>query len=192
MFSPLISRDRVSWRKTLRDGDKVTSVTPEKEDAPRVLGPQAGRFVDLGSLGVRFMVRSEESGRCFSLVEHPMPSRMLAAPLHRHAHEDEDTYVLEGKLGALLGEDVVYATPSALVFESREQWHTFWNVGEGPCRILEIISPGGFEAMFPEMTSDPESFTGEAAAEPDAMAGIEVDYDSITALCAKFGLAFPM
>jgi quercetin dioxygenase-like cupin family protein len=163
-----------------------------KEPRTRVVGSQEGTSVDLGPLGVRFMVRSEESGGGFSLVEHPIPPRTLAAPLHRHAHEDEYSYVLEGKLGALLGKDVVYATTGDLVLKPRGQWHTFWNAGDGPCRILEIISPGGFEAMFAEMASDPESFTGKAAAELDAMYGIEVDYDSIGTLCATYGLEFPM
>jgi uncharacterized cupin superfamily protein len=36
-----------------------------------------------------------------------MPARALAAPLHRHSREDEYSYVLEGKMGALLGESVV-------------------------------------------------------------------------------------
>ena len=76
---------------------------------PRVLGPDDGKAVDLGSLGVRFMIRSEESGGGFSLVEHPIPPRTLAAPLHRHTNEDEYSFVLEGRMGARLGEEVVYA-----------------------------------------------------------------------------------
>ena len=57
----------------------------------------------------------------------------------------------EGRLGALLGDDVVYAEPGDLVFKPRDQWHTFWNAGDEPCRILEIIAPAGFEHMFREM-----------------------------------------
>ena len=38
----------------------------------------------------------------------------------------------------------------------RNQWHTFWNAGDGPCRILEIISPAGFEHFFDE--GDPFGF----------------------------------
>ncbi|MDQ4099404.1 MAG: hypothetical protein M3121_02755 [Chloroflexota bacterium] len=49
------------------------------------MGPSDGLTIDLGSVGVRFMVRSEESGGGFALVEHPIPPRTLAAPLHRHA-----------------------------------------------------------------------------------------------------------
>ena len=148
-------------------------------------------MVDLGALGVRFMVRGEESGSGFSLVEHPIPPRTLAAPLHRHSREDEYSFVLEGRLGALLGDNVVFADVGTLVFKPRGQWHTFWNAGDGLCRILEIISPGGFEGLFAAAASDPEAMTGETAAALDAHYGLEVDYDSIDRLCEEYGLVFP-
>jgi quercetin dioxygenase-like cupin family protein len=160
-------------------------------ETPRVIGPGDGHFVDLGALGIRFLVWSEESGGTFSLVEHPIPPRTLAAPLHRHANEDEYSYVLEGQLGALLGDAVVHAGPGDLVFKPRGQWHTFWNASDGPCRILEIISPGGFEHMFSDMGREPESFTGDAAPDLDARYSLEVDYDSIERLCEEYGLMFP-
>ncbi|MDF3043084.1 MAG: hypothetical protein K0Q71_5790, partial [Thermomicrobiales bacterium] len=126
----------------------------------------------------------------FSLVEHPIPPRTLAAPLHRHAHEDEYSYVLEGRLGALLGDDVVFADVGDLVFKPRQQWHTFWNAGDGPCRI---ISPGGFEQVFAEMAADPEAMSGDsdAAEAMDRRYGIEADYESIERLCAEYDLVFP-
>src|SRR6476660_8936462 len=82
----------------------------------RVIGPKDGKFVDLGSVGVRFMIWGAETGGSFSLVEHPIPPRTLCAPLHRHAREDEYSYVLEGRMGALLGDEVVYAEVGDLVF----------------------------------------------------------------------------
>src|SRR5438309_4266482 len=106
----------------------------------KVVGPQDGKAGFLGSIGVRFMIDGDETGRGFSLVEHPMGPRALAAPLHRHTLEDEYSYVLEGRMGALLGDEVLEAGPGDLIFKPRNQWHTFWNAGDGPCRILEIIS----------------------------------------------------
>lgn len=159
---------------------------------PRILRPNDGKAVDLGSLGVRFMVWSEESGGGFSLVEHPIPPRTLAAPLHRHANEDEYSYVLEGRMGAQLGDKVVYAEKGDLVFKPRDQWHTFWNAGDGPCRILEIISPGGFEHLFKEVAEDSEAMAGETASALDARYGLEVDYDSVGPLCEEHGLGFPV
>jgi mannose-6-phosphate isomerase-like protein (cupin superfamily) len=161
------------------------------EDTPRVIGPDEGHFVDLGAFGVRFLAWAEETGGAFSLVEHPIPPRTLAAPLHRHANEDEYSFVLQGRLGVLLGESVVHAEAGALVFKPRNQWHTFWNAGDTPCRILEIISPGGFEQMFAHMGREPETFTGDAAPDLDAAYRLDVDYESIERLCREHGLVFP-
>ena len=54
-------------------------------------------------------------------------------------------------MGAQLGDDVVFADVGGLVFKPRGQWHTFWNAKDEPCRILEIISPGGLEEFFAEL-----------------------------------------
>ncbi|MDX6688978.1 MAG: hypothetical protein QOG15_435 [Solirubrobacteraceae bacterium] len=153
---------------------------------PRIIGPADGKSVDLGSLGVRFMIWGEESGGDVSLVEHPIPPRHLCAPLHRHSREDEYSFVLEGRMGAQLGDDVVFAEVGDLVFKPRDQWHTFWNAGDTACRILEIISPAGFERFFAEL--------GEGAeAPPDigARYGLEFDLESVPRLCAEHGLQFP-
>src|SRR5215467_282624 len=120
--------------------------------APKIVKPSEGKAGSLGSIGVRFMIDSEEThDGGFSLVEHPMPPHALAAPLHRHSREDEYSYVLTGKMGALLGGDVVYGETGDLIHKPRNQWHTFWNAGDEPCRILEIISPAGFERFFAEL-----------------------------------------
>ena len=114
----------------------------------KLVGPGDGAEGFLGSIGVRFLIDGSEAGDRFSLVEHPMSPRALAAPLHLHTREDEYSFVLEGRMGALLGDEVVEAGPGELVFKPRNQWHTFWNAGDEPARILEIISPAGFERFF--------------------------------------------
>jgi len=161
--------------------------------APRVVGPQDGKAGTLGSIGVRFMINGEDTHEGgFSLVEHPMPPRHLAAPLHRHTREDEYSYVLEGKMGALLGEEVVYAAAGDLVFKPRDQWHTFWNAGDEPCRILEIIAPSGFEHYFDELVDmlaqGPPDF--EAIGKIAARYGLDVKPESIPELCERFGVTF--
>jgi mannose-6-phosphate isomerase-like protein (cupin superfamily) len=163
-------------------------------DGPRKIGPAEGKLVDIQSAGVRFMAWSEETGGGFSLVEHPIPPRGLVAPLHKHSHEDEYSYVLEGRMGARLGDDVVYAEAGDLVFKPRNQWHTFWNAGDRPCRILEIISPGGFEHCFDEMATAMNSpdFDPQRMAEGAARYGIELQPESVPALCADHGLTHPM
>ena len=97
-------------------------------------------------------------------------------------------------MGAQLGEEVVYAEQGDLVVKPRDQWHTFWNAGDGGCSpgILEIISPGGFEHLFEEMADATEPMTDESALALDARYGVEVDYDSVGRLCDEHGLAFPV
>jgi hypothetical protein len=46
---------------------------------------------------------------------------------------------------------VVVGNPGDLIVNPREQWHTFWNAGDAPARVLEIISPAGFEDYFREL-----------------------------------------
>ena len=115
--------------------------------------PGSGVQFDFGGLGVQWKIDGPDTGRLFSVVHHPMAPRALAAPLHLHHNEDEYSYVLKGKLGALLGEDVVTAGPGTWVFKPRAQWHTFWNAGEEPCEIIEVISPAGFEDYFREVAA---------------------------------------
>jgi quercetin dioxygenase-like cupin family protein len=156
----------------------------------RVLGAHDGRPGFLGSIGVRFMIDSADSGGAFSLVEHPMSARALGAPLHRHTHEDEFSYVIEGRVGALLGDEVVMGGPGDLIFKPRNQWHTFWNAGEESARILEIISPAGFERYFAELVE----LGGSRNASSQALRALgeryrlEVNPQSIPELLQRFGL----
>jgi len=159
----------------------------------RVLGPQDGKAGFLGSIGVRFMIDGSDAGQRFSLVEHPMAARALAAPLHRHTREDEYSWVIEGRVGALLGEEVLVAGPGDLIFKPRGQWHTFWNAGDEPARILEIISPGGFEQFFAELVDlgGATQATPEVFAELCARYQLEMDPGSVPELLQRFGLRFP-
>jgi mannose-6-phosphate isomerase-like protein (cupin superfamily) len=163
---------------------------PTTTTTARIVGPADGVEGFLGSIGVRFMIDGLETGERFSLVEHAMSPRALAAPLHLHTREDEYSFVLEGRMGALLGEDVVEAGPGDLVFKPRDQWHTFWNAGDEPTRILEIIAPAGFERFFKELSD----MGGAINADPEQLAALGARYghyielDSVPELIERFGL----
>ncbi|MDX6516645.1 MAG: hypothetical protein QOH73_2311 [Gaiellaceae bacterium] len=158
--------------------------------AVKLVGPSGGEEVFLGSIGVRFLIDGAEAGERFAFLEHPMSPRALAAPLHRHSREDEYSFVLEGRMGALLGEDVVEAGPGELVFKPRNQWHTFWNAGDEPCRVLEIISPAGFERYFRELAAlgGPRQASPEQLAELVQRYGLESRPETIPELLQRFGL----
>jgi mannose-6-phosphate isomerase-like protein (cupin superfamily) len=155
--------------------------------------PADGRErVDLGGLGVVWKIAGAEAGERFSVVHHPLAPQALAAPLHRHSREDEYSYVLEGTLGALLGDEVVTAGPGTWVFKPRDQWHTFWNAGDTPCEIIEIISPAGFENFFREL---PEVFASGDLGRMSELCGrysLDMDPASVPGLCERFGLTHPL
>lgn len=162
-------------------------------DRATVIGPDDGPLYQLATLGVRPMIPGAVTERRFSLVEHPMPPRALAAPLHRHTNEDEYSFVLEGRMGALLGDDVVYAGPGDLVYKPRGQWHTFWNASDEPARILELISPAGFEEYFRELAQLMASPSPDPAAigALHAKYSLEMRRDSVPDICKRFGVWFP-
>jgi len=161
--------------------------------AAKIVGAADGQAGFLGSIGVRFVVDGHEAGERFSLVEHPMSARALAAPLHRHTNEDEYSFVIQGRMGALLGDEHVEAGPGDLVHKPRGEWHTFWNAGDEPCRILEIISPAGFERFFAELVD----LGGVAQAGQERLGelcrrfALEMDPESVPGLMQRFNLRFP-
>jgi quercetin dioxygenase-like cupin family protein len=154
------------------------------------LGPEEGERVHLLALGVRFMIGSETTGGAFSLVEHPLPARALGAPLHTPRNEDEYSYVLEGRIGVQLGDDVLEAGPGELVFKPRGVPHAFWNAGDEPARLLELISPAGFENYFRELApllaaaERDEAAIGEVVARYE----LEIDFGTIPTLAERHGL----
>jgi mannose-6-phosphate isomerase-like protein (cupin superfamily) len=162
----------------------------DETGAPTIIRADEGGSFDFGGLGVRWKIDGSEAGERFAVVHHPIAPRTLAAPLHYHHNEDEYSFVLEGTMGALLGDAVVEAGPGAWVFKPRAQWHTFWNAGDTPCLLIEVISPAGFEHYFREIAEawDPDV---ERFDDLDAKYALDVDYESVPGLCERFGLTFP-
>ena len=141
-------------------------------------------MIQLHDLGIRYLLESD----ALSVVEHTLPPRGLGAPVHTHANEDEYSYVLEGRLGAQLGDEITTAGPGELVVKRRGQAHTFWNAGDEPLRFLEIISPGRFAGYFRELA--PALAAGDEAAIGEAVARyeLEIDFATIPALAERHGL----
>jgi mannose-6-phosphate isomerase-like protein (cupin superfamily) len=136
-----------------------------------------------------FLAAAETDGR-LSLVEHHAPAGMLIAPLHRHHREDEFSLVLEGRMGAVSDGEEVFAGAGDLLWKPRGAWHTFWNAGDGPVRILEVISPGGLEELFDmldrlDVSPDPEELA--RLAEPYE---VDLDFEGTLEVLARHGLSF--
>ena len=160
------------------------------------VGDEVGTMVRFGdAFTARTLLDAAGTGARLSVVEHLLAVRELGAPLHMHSREDEFTIITKGRVGFLLGDEIFYAGPGELVLKPRDQWHTFWNAGSEQARMLEIISPAGFEKYFEEIEP---FFPEEAPPDLEAMAvvnakyGLQMDFESLPQLIDRFGLTPPL
>jgi quercetin dioxygenase-like cupin family protein len=148
-------------------------------------------FVGIGGFGTRFLCEGTVVRDSYALIEHTLAPGLLGAPPHRHANEDEVSYVLEGGLTVWRAGAVTIARPGAVVTKPRGEWHTFWNAGPEPVRFLEIISPPRFAAYFRELgtliqeTGRPDPQRIDVLA---ARYGLEFDFATMGKLLAEYRL----
>jgi quercetin dioxygenase-like cupin family protein len=163
----------------------------EPTTGPRVLGPKDGEVAGAPeSRTDRFMIDGADTVGRLSVVEHTVPPGVLAGPLHYHSREDEYSYVLQGRLGALLGDQEVVAEAGDLVFKPRGQWHTFWNPGDSPTRVLELITPAGLEDLFRELGALGSEFDPATLPALGARYGCRVDFQATATILQRHGLRF--
>jgi len=157
---------------------------------PRLVRPADGLVVPgPGQVTDRFLVDGSNSEERFALVQHVFAPRALAAPVHRHHLEDEFTYVLTGRIGAVLDDQQVVAEPGDLLFKPRGQWHTFWNEGDEQATVLELISPAGLERFFRWLGELDEFPAPDVLAEQARPYHCDVDETATADLMARLGLA---
>ena len=155
------------------------------------VGADEGERADFPRMGNRYVLPGDSPDGRFALIEHTIAPRSLAAPLHTHEHEDEYSFVLSGRLGVQIGDDLVEAGPGELVLKPRGIPHAFWNAGEEEVRLLELISPGGFDRYFAEIAP---LLAGGGPPDLQALAAIQdryqltMDPDTIAPLSGRFGL----
>lgn len=157
----------------------------------RVLAAHQGTTTQsVGHVRDRFMIDGEETEGRFTLLQHLFEPNALAAPIHRHHDEDEYTYVLAGRIGAILGGEEVVGGPGDLIFKPRAQWHTFWNAGDEPATVLEIISPGGLEQLFKSFETVAGPIEPEQLIDMAAEYHCDIDMEATFPLIERHGLVF--
>lgn len=157
----------------------------------KVVQPGEGEKISLGPLGVDFKLYSQETEGLVSVVEHPFAPRMLVPP-HMHTREDEYSIVIDGRVGFRSGDREVVLGPGGYITKPRGELHTMWNPDDTPSRIIEIITPGGFERFFGDLA---ELFASRDGA-PDpreitdlgATYGLSYDMDWVPELAERYGL----
>ena len=156
------------------------------------LHPASGRrMLVQGPFSAVLLLASSASGGRLSLVEHPLAPRALGSPMHTHSREDEYSYILDGQIGVQVGDEVIVAGPGDVIAKPSGIPHAFWNAGDEPARVLEIITPGGFEDYFASLG---EFLTAGGPPDPAARHaltqrfGLDLDTGSIPQLAAAHNL----
>lgn len=136
---------------------------------------QVNQHIFFRALGTTYKVLSKSVSGSAAIVEHTVESKSIGAPMHKHTHEDEISYVLEGELTVIQNGEVQTAGPGEYIVKPRGIFHTFWNSGDERIRFIEIITPGNFESYFAEMA-------------PFLLPGQPPQIDKMKETAAKYGL----
>jgi quercetin dioxygenase-like cupin family protein len=104
----------------------------------------------IGAIGVGFRLGGLHTGGQVAIVEHPFPPGALVPP-HVHTREDEFSIVTAGSIGFRSGPDEVVLGPGGYIVKPRGELHTMWNAGTSEARMIEVITPAGFEQFFAEL-----------------------------------------
>lgn len=150
-------------------------MTHQQPPGLTVVPPGEGRGGSLGAIGVQFKLWGTDTGGTLSIVEHPFPVGALVMP-HRHTREDEFSIVTQGKIGFRSGEREAVLSTGGYITKPRGELHAMWNAGDTPARMIEVISPAGFEHFFREVI--------------EMLAAGPVAADQGADLAARYGLEF--
>jgi quercetin dioxygenase-like cupin family protein len=164
-------------------------MTTHYATAVTVVPPGGGQDVRIPGFGAVFKLHSADNGGEVAIIEHPFAIGTITAP-HRHTREDEHSIVLEGNIGFRSDDSEVVLGPGGYITKPRGQMHAMWNAGDVPGRIIEVITPGGFEAYFRELgelLAQHEPQSGDVAGAP---AGSLHETSAFADLAARYGMTY--
>jgi mannose-6-phosphate isomerase-like protein (cupin superfamily) len=124
-------------------------------------------------------VTAEQTGGLLSIVEISEPPNS-AAPLHVHHREDEGFWILEGDVTLEVGDATIEAHAGDFALGPRGIPHRY-TVGDAGCRMLFIMTPGGFEDLVREMSVPAETRTAPPASDE------EPDWEHVAAVARAHG-----
>ena len=97
----------------------------------------------------RTILSTADSDGAMSITDSRCPAHS-GPPRHVHSREDEIFVVLEGEVEFWLAGRTIRRGAGQTAFVPREAEHTYKTMSE--VRMLAILTPGGFEGFFAEMS----------------------------------------
>ena len=140
-------------------------------------------FWYMGNL-VTFLATSQDTNGQFGLVEL-VAKPGNEPPVHVHEREDELFYVVDGQVEYILEGRSIDAPAGTTVFLPRGLPHTF-RIKSAEAKMLVMVTPGGFEGYFRELSRPAERLEVPAAAPTYAQS----DLEGFEQLAAKYGVYF--
>jgi quercetin dioxygenase-like cupin family protein len=124
---------------------------------------------------VEFKLSGADTRGALAIVEHEFQPGALVPP-HIHTLQDEYSIVTAGEIGFRSGDREAVLGPGGYITKPRGEAHAMWNAGSVPARMIEIISPAGFDLFFHAVV--------------DMVEAADEDPERGAALAAEHGLEF--
>jgi mannose-6-phosphate isomerase-like protein (cupin superfamily) len=138
--------------------------------------PHEGEVLSVVGSTMRVLVDSAATDGRLVVLEATAPAGN-GPPLHRHGREDEFFFIVEGTVKFLIDGKETALSPGGSVLAARGSVHTFSAVGETPCRMIILCTPGGIESAFREV--DQLTKSGKATPETITAAFKKVDLEFV-------------
>lgn len=133
----------------------------------------------LGSLAVIKATSADTNGQ-LTIIEVTEPPG-AEAPLHVHHREDEAFWILEGSVTFEVETNVIHASAGDYVFGPRGIPHRY-SVGAAGCRMLFVLTPGGFEHVVRALSEPAVSRTLPPPSDE------EPDFEHMAAIGERYGI----
>jgi mannose-6-phosphate isomerase-like protein (cupin superfamily) len=101
-----------------------------------------------------FRITGADTNGRFDFMEATI-THLQGPPLHLHHEQDDTFFVIEGTLTVQVGDELFDLNPGDLVCAPKGVPHTFANVGKEPVRVINIMTPGGFDRVLEDYASLP-------------------------------------
>jgi len=146
------------------------------------LGVDEGEAYDFLSTLSIMKARGDATGGALAVVEMRLPAG-FSPPPHVHANEDEAFYLLSGQVDAQVGDQRVHAEQGGFLWLPRGVQHGFVVVGDGPCTILTLTTPAGFDSFVAEVGTRTTTVELPEPRQPDVPRLVEI--------AGRYGIEFP-
>jgi len=138
-----------------------------------LVGPGQGRTISVFGSTYTTKTDGRATGGAYSLVEEELWGD--PTPLHSHAREEEAFYVQSGRLAVWVDGTETVAEPGSFLLIPRGVPHAARRVGDGPARMLTLISPAGLQAFFEAVVREGEA---RLLAEPERLIALAGEFGS--------------